>query len=479
VPHQPHQFKRRESRRRKRRGRHRRLRSVYYRLYIHGQPRGRHHKRNNRQTFYQYLNSIRSKTFVKHSEIIEFWVSRQAKIGPSPRTKPTDNVLRVPAVFSLSNEVHQAESFQFMRRLFDILYNQRVTNLRIDYERCEQIDIDAQVCMDVLLREFIRYFKDCDLHGVKRTFRVINPVSLNNEAIAKVLFSVGWFNLFNKIDLSFPDVLPHRLQIGDRRHQNSSERRDIEITKTVDYVVNCLNRMGKRLTKEAETQLYKVVGEVLINASEHATTNYRYSIGYFQEQPHDEEVLGILQLVIMNFGDTIYEKFKDPDCPNQDVVKRMQRLSETYTRKKWFFNAEFEEETLWTLYALQEGVTSHKNWRRGNGSIRFIDSFFGLKGDMEFDNLSSMTVLSGNTRIIFDGTYQIETKEITKDGKTQRFKVMPFNRLGDIEEQPDKKFVKFVPDYFPGTMISAKICIKPGNTAPIQQPNTSSHDRNN
>ncbi|WP_020597188.1 hypothetical protein [Spirosoma panaciterrae] len=179
----------------------------------------------------------------------------------------------------------------------------------------------------------------------------------------------------------------------------------------------------------------------------------------------------------MNFGDTIYEKFKDPKCPNQTVVKQMQRLSETYTRKRWFSKAEFEEETLWTLYALQEGVTSHKDWKRGNGSIRFIDSFFSLKGDTEYDNLSSMTIISGNTRIIFDGSYQIETKEIIRDGKTHRFKVMPFNQTGDIEEQPDKKLVKFVPDYFPGTMLSAKICIKPGNTAPIQQPNQSSHGR--
>ena len=31
-----------------------------------------------------------------------------------------------------------------------------------------------------------------------------------------------------------------------------------------------------------------------------------------------------------------YEKFKDPDCPNKEVVKRMKALSEQYTKKKFF-----------------------------------------------------------------------------------------------------------------------------------------------
>ncbi|HMG14624.1 MAG TPA: hypothetical protein VK590_04205 [Saprospiraceae bacterium] len=80
----------------------------------------------------------------------------------------------------------------------------------------------------------------------------------------------------------------------------------------------------------------------------------------------------------------------------------MKNLSERYTQKNFFIKAKFEEQTLWTLYALQEGVTSHAEWRRGNGCIRFIDSFFNLKGDQEKDNISYLSIVSGNTRIIFD-----------------------------------------------------------------------------
>lgn len=55
-----------------------------------------------------------------------------------------------------------------------------------------------------------------------------------------------------------------------------------------------------------------VIGETLINAEEHSSLKYRYLIGYFEECNQDGKHFGLLNLVIMNFGQTIYEKFKYP-----------------------------------------------------------------------------------------------------------------------------------------------------------------------
>lgn len=158
----------------------------------------------------------------------------------------------------------------------------------------------------------------------------------------------------------------------------------------------------------------------------------------------------------MNFGKTIYEKFKDPTCPNTDIVDRMKELSNKYTKRR-LWNSKFEEETLWTLYALQEGVTSIAptvNRKRGNGSIRFIESFFNLKGNnINDDTFSRLNILSGNTNIEFDGKYSIQEK----NNDQNIFKVMTFNNSGNIEDKPDQKFVRYVNEYFPGTIISAKI----------------------
>ena len=137
----------------------------------------------------------------------------------------------------------------------------------------------------------------------------------------------------------------------------------------------------------------------------------------------------------------------------------MRDLSHQYTQKRIFKFGVLEEETLWTLYALQEGVTSISTAqyrKRGNGSIQFIESFFNLKGNEEDDKMSKMSILSGKTQIIFDGTYNISEKNIN----SENFKVMTFNDSGNIENKPDTKFVKFVPNYFPGTIISARIQFK-------------------
>ncbi len=196
------------------------------------------------------------------------------------------------------------------------------------------------------------------------------------------------------------------------------------------------------------------MGEVLINAEEHSTTKNRFSIGYFQDKTENGKHSGVFRLVIFNFGSTIYEKFNDPNCPNQLMAGKMRQLSRKYTKLGLFSLKQFEQESLWTLYALQEGITSIPDKKRGNGSIQFIDSFFSLKGDDEFENKKSrMTILSGNTKIVFDGSYRI----VEKESEGEIFKFMTFNDSGNIEDKPDKDAVQFVQHYFPGTIISARI----------------------
>ena len=187
-----------------------------------------------------------------------------------------------------------------------------------------------------------------------------------------------------------------------------------------------------------------------MNADEHSTTKYRFSIGYFEKKKSDGKSVGLFRLAIMNLGKTIYQKFKDPTCPNQKHVERMKQLSDKYTKRRMFFPKRFEEETLWTLYALQDGVTSKKQ-KRGSGSITIIESFFKMKGNDDFDNLSQMMIVSGSACIKFDGTHKIQ-KKLDENGKSMS--VMTFNKSGSIEDQPDNKFVYGNDSFYPGTLIS-------------------------
>lgn len=368
-------------------------------------------------------------------------------------------VIEVPELFSLTDS--PKESFDFIYSLFAILYWETARELSLDYSKCAKIDLDAQVLMDVILSEFFTHHQKCRKAGKHVVIKRITPVNYEREHIVKILFSIGSFKLFTKARIDFPNIVPYDLCIGNKRMKGSqreiSGQKGVHTTNLVDYVIECLARVKRRLTPEKRSDLCQVVGEILINAEEHSTTDNRFSIGYFEETTTKESGhFGMFNLVIFNFGQTIYEKFKDPACPTQHIVKRMKELSADYT--KWgFFHQEFEEESLWTLYALQEGVTSKVNYqKRGNGSIRFIESFFSLKGKGLFrDDISRLSIHSGNTRIVFNGDYEIRERVI----KNNQFKVITFNNAGDIEQPPDKKFVTFVPNYFPGTMIAATVKI--------------------
>lgn len=372
-----------------------------------------------------------------------------------------DGKFFVPEDFSLIE--NPEESYRFIRLIFGTLLFQTSDKLFIDYAKCKNADLGAQVLLDIIQKDILEFYKRCRRHPKTRT-RVtsIGGRNIMEDSVSKMLFSVGSPAIHNNEQVVFKDIIPYKLCIHDRsKNENSqkvSEQKDIDTTKLVDYVLECLKRMDKHLSPEKLDDLCIVISEILINAEEHSSTKKRYSIGYFQELNEEGEHYGVFRLAILNFGNTIYDKFKSPNCQNQSIVKKMNSLSKEYTRKKIFKTKKFEEETLWTLYSLQEGVTSVSPFdykKRGNGSIRFIESFFNIKGGGDHEDYTSkMAILSGNTSIVFDGKYKMTEKF---DDNGDKFQYMTFNDSGNIEEEPDKSYVKYVKNNFPGTLISAKI----------------------
>lgn len=408
-----------------------------------------------KRTSYKFYTPDYVKKTPKLSSIVSYILTKHDCFCSDTLLPSSTGHFLIPSNFSLSQE--PKESYSLLKSLLLTLEQDTVDQIIIDYKICLNIDLDASICMDVLLKEFIAYFKECDKNKIKRRLKKIIPRNYDNENVAKILFSIGTFSNISGLSLDFPDITKYKLSVGTLNTRDFPEKREVHITQLVDYVLQSISKMKKTLGPEPKSNLYKVIGEVLINAEEHSTTNRRYSIGYFQEKIVKEEHVGVFNLVIMNFGSTIYEKFKDPECGNQEVVNQMNELSSKYTQNGFFTTAKFEEETLWTLYALQEGVTSHKDWKRGNGSICFIDSFFKLNSIEQSDNFDSVMIIkSGHTQILFNGKYKITEKN--KDGII--FKMMTFNENGEIENKPDSNYVKHTDNYFPGTMITAKIVLK-------------------
>lgn len=352
----------------------------------------------------------------------------------------------VPEQFSIIE--NPSNSYKFIQQLTSVLIHQKYQFIYIDYKNCEFIGLETQIFLDIILKDIIEWFKEDDSNKIKQ----IKAINVKNENVKKMLYSVGSPVILTGKKIKYDDIVPYQLctYFTDK---DSNQHKAIDTTNLVNYVVKSLKKINKFLSQEKIDSIGTVVGEILINAEEHSSTNCRFSIGYFQKL---QENTGVFKLVILNFGETIYEKFKNPSCENKDIVANMNILSKKYTENGFFFLNEFEEETLWTLYALQEGVTSVPTttyYKRGNGSIQFIENFFNLKCEKE--DISKMVILSGKTNITFDGTYKIVEKE--KD--SEKFKYMTFNNSGEISEKPDNKYVKYVDYYFPGTVISVDLLL--------------------
>lgn len=369
-------------------------------------------------------------------------------------------VFMVPSKFSLIE--HPEISHQFINDVVSALIYQKAHEIVIDYSKCYYAGLEAQIFFDAILKDVISFYKRCRFYKqLKPQVKKIKGENAVHEDVRKMLFSVGSPAIHANSSVRYADVIPYKLCVHNSHSNNPKtiNRKDIDTTTLADYVIKSLERLNRRLTDEKLEDLCIVISEILINAEEHSSTNFRYSIGYFTEVTNQDVHYGVFRLVIMNFGQTIYEKFKDPDCPNKHSVTKMKELSAIYNKRNFFLKKEFEEETLWTLYSLQEGITStdpKEFKKRGNGSIRFIESFFNLKGEQKgSDRVSKMVLMSGNSQIVFDGTYQISNN--VHNG--ENFQYVTFNESGNIMNKPDSKFVTFAENYFPGTIISAEILL--------------------
>lgn len=410
---------------------------------------------------YKFLYSMGGKP--KYNDLITFLIPKYKQFSNFSLPRLEDGKLEIPAIFSISE--NNEETMHFLKRLFNVLYKEFNGQIYIDYKKCTYLDVDASACMDLILAGFIDYYSRCIKTGFKKIKTTsIKPINFEKPEVFNVLFSIGAYKNIKGIEINKihqKDFIPFCLKIGDNDNNQNGTIKEIHETEIVDYVLRCLEESDLSLTPDAESNLSKVVGEVMANAEEHSCFRYRYAIGYFLKPKENNNNLGIFKLCIFNFGQTIYESFKKIEKEDCSVLTRMKQLSYKFTEKGFFIPAKFEEESLWTLYALQEGVTSIKDWKRGKGTIRFIDRFFKLKGNGENDNKSKLTLISGNTNIIFDGSYPLI--EVKKNNKY--YQMMTFNESGDIEEQPDNKFVTFVPQTFPGTLITAKICFDNKNVS--------------
>ena len=208
-----------------------------------------------------------------------------------------------------------------------------------------------------------------------------------------------------------------------------------------------MRRIGYTLNNKGVSYFNELVGEIIGNAKEHSGIDGDWYIsGHFSELSKEEYGKGSLCFISM--GNTIYYNLIN-NCKSEETHKK---IVEHLKNHKKLFNNGWNKEASVTVFGLQYRISSEtdeNNIDRGTGTIKFIDKFSKL-GKTYNDEKPRMAILSGNTHILFDGTYNLSEKQ-TEKGKAQ---VIAFNKDNDLKKRPDPNYVKVLKNGFPGVIIS-------------------------
>jgi hypothetical protein len=353
--------------------------------------------------------------------------------------------ITVPKTFSFIDDPIAA--METLDSLSAAIRDRTVNRVFIDFHKCETLDLCASAAMTVIALRTRR-------SRTGRTFGFEGNYPCTNRA--KILLRGS--GLLKYLKTTAP-ILPFEtaarlklmeLRMGYSRRPERSMKCDQATTQLVTYVNDCLGDSKAALTDFGKQRLATLIGEAIANAEEHSNGPW-YATAHFDRLEPEVQEGGACHIVLMNFGTTIFDSFHLPDS-NPATLNKLRALSSIH-RKRRFFDIRaraYDEEALYTLYALQEGV-SRASDDRGIGMTLLIDFFMQLAAAN-----AKMCVLSGTSVILFDSRYSLRQERF--EGGTRR--VIAFNKSNSLEERPDDDNVWTMKTGFPGTIISLRFNLK-------------------
>lgn len=360
--------------------------------------------------------------------------------------------ITIPNTFSFSQNAN--ETIEILKMIVFAGINKDVKIIEFDHTKCVELGICASTIMDVLLMEIKEYRQKLTIEESEK--------NLKFKTRKKVLRIKGKLQSEGKIKdiLEVSGILKHlgfefEEKVGFKKLELiSNGRPGLVSTKVVSYISDCLSTQKRILSNDGKNILSELVGEVIANCSEHAgeSCNY-YTLGhYFSDKDNN---FGECCLTIFNFGQSIYESLQKSTKTICKILKQA-----TNRHRRYFVKGKWNEESLWTVYALQDGISrcrdKKKDPDRGSGTIKLIEHFTDI-GNKRKDVSPVMSLTSGHINILFSDKTRLETK---KYGKYER-KVIAFNENNNLSLPSDSENVRILENYFPGTVLSMKFYIAP------------------
>lgn len=350
--------------------------------------------------------------------------------------------LAIPECFSFTRNPN--ETIFFLRKLYGIIMCPNVKQVFFDHSGCKNIGICASAIMDILLVE-CKKWRNSRNDEITFSGKLLKGKYISADHDVDTLLKAS--GILKHLGISHEKFLD--VECLDLLKDESSS--DIA-EKIIDYINRALYRHGLYLTRKGANYFGKLLGEIADNCSQHGGEYATwYAQGHYSFDPISQN--GKCQLVIVDFGDTIYEGLK-----NSSTKLMKKRIQKYIGRTRMLFPIRESEETLYTLFSLQQRASrfaSKKDAVRGNGTAVFLDSFQRLFAGSGSET-SKLSITSGKCSIVFDGTYKL--REVSYNGKYKN-KIIAFNEENDLKKPPDKRYVQSIQQHFPGTVIAMELYI--------------------
>lgn len=214
------------------------------------------------------------------------------------------------------------------------------------------------------------------------------------------------------------------------------------------HVQEWLAQLGYGLAPRSEEHLIRLICEVLENGIIHSvdgSDGEAWLAGCMSKNDDGQSYTCLL--AVISHGKSIYESMQSCSQVIRDQIDDLVRAH------RGFFSSlsRWTPEGLWTLYALQDGVTrlsGGSDPRGGKGLMDLIDFFLKLGGGYD-DESTAMAIVSGQTSIHISGSQTLT--------QTHGFRRLALNVENDLHKPPKAEYIKSLKCHFPGTIVTIRV----------------------
>ncbi len=254
------------------------------------------------------------------------------------------------------------------------------------------------------------------------------------------------------------DVWAFRLRERPAGRSSADPAKSVAFSIVADQLVNTVNEWigalptPMTLTDQAMQHFNKIVTELLDNAERHGKPGSEkggwHVAGFMarREAPYgDKDDAYDCHIAFVNTGITIADNIR---ClTDRKLGADLDRFVDTHRRAPGQ-----SPETLATLYAMQDGVSSLPDGKGGLGMMDMVEMANGLGTTGHLDRKPAVAIISGNSCVRFAGKYCGCSK---RNGGRIQF----FNDHNEVAFPPDPHYVFDMRYRFPGTIVAMRLSL--------------------